>query len=171
MHTPWMRTLVRRLSTLTLLGCFMALNGCGWQLRGLYDGALPKTLNLNTSDPYAPLARQLQQTLVRRGVTLNTQTGLSLYLSAEEMQKRTVAVTNIGAAAQYELNLTVEYSYNQQGQEPNLPKKLTSQRVFDFIPGSNLAKAEEEQTLLTEMRQELINTLLQNAPKETHATP
>jgi LPS-assembly lipoprotein len=147
------------------------LSGCGWQLRGLHDGALPKALNLNTSDLYAPLARQLQQTLVRRGVVLDTKTNLSLYLSAETLQKRAVAVTSIGAAAQYELNLSVEYSYNQEGQEPNLPKKLTSQRVFDFIPGSNLAKAEEEQTLLTEMRQELINTLLQNAPKTTHAKP
>ena len=45
---------------------------------------------------------------------------------------------------------------------------LTTQRVYDFIPGTNLAKAEEQQTLVKEMRQELINRILLQSMSHTN---
>ena len=155
----------------------LCLNGCGWQLRGLDNSTLPQTLALNTSDAYAPIARQLQQTLVRRGVSLSASAPLQLYLGEEIRDKRTVAVTTLGAAAQYELHLRIDYAFHQSGSEAKLPITLSSQRVYDFVPGSNLAKLQEEQTLITEMRQELINRILKNIPRElmqndsAHAAP
>ncbi|HEY7774188.1 MAG TPA: LPS assembly lipoprotein LptE [Marinagarivorans sp.] len=138
----------------------LSLASCGWQLRGFNKGQLPQQLALSTADPYAPIARQLQQTLVRRGVQITPNAPLTLWLDKEDLDKRTVAVTSIGAAAQYELHLNIDFSYTPKGTIPPFPTTLSAQRVFDFTPGTNLAKAEEEQTLIKEMRQELINRIL-----------
>ncbi len=143
-----------------------SLGGCGWQLRGFDQGALPDTLALDTQDRYAPIARQLQQTLNRRGVTLSSTAPIRLWLDQERQEKRAVAVTNIGSAAQYELHLTVSFKYIREHAQPQIANTVSTQRIFDFIPGSNLAKDEEEQTLLKEMRQELINRILTKAPKK-----
>lgn len=165
---------IKRLALLA--SCLMAVS-CGWQLRGFNQGKLPSHIALKTGDPYAAFARQLQQTLVRRGITVRANAALQLEYGAEALTKRTVAVTRIGASAQYELQLSIEYHYkNQTNQNTSAPssantplpleaKTLSTQRVFDFVPGSNLAKSEEEQTLIAEMRQELINRILATGPK------
>lgn len=153
--------LLRRVFAGVIALCLSAsLASCGWQLRGFNKGQLPQQLALRTADPYAPIARQLQQTLVRRGVQITPGAPLTLWLDEEVLDKRTVAVTSIGAAAQYELHLSIDFSYTPKGATPPLPTTLSAQRAFDFIPGTNLAKAEEEQTLIREMRQELINRIL-----------
>ena len=144
----------------------VSLAGCGWQLRGFDQGALPDTLALETQDRYAPMARQLQQTLKRRGVTLLATAPIRLWLDVEKQEKRAVAVTSIGSAAQFELHLTVDFKYIREHAKPEIARTVSTQRTFDFIPGSNLAKDEEEQTLLKEMRQELINRILAKAPKK-----
>ncbi|BCD97169.1 LPS assembly lipoprotein LptE [Marinagarivorans cellulosilyticus] len=146
----------------------LTITACGWQLRGFNKGQLPPELALKTADPYAAIARQLQQTLVRRGVKITPSAPLTLWLDTEELEKRTVAVTSIGAAAQYELRLEIAYSYTPKGAQPALPTTLTTQRVYDFIPGTNLAKAEEQQTLVKEMRQELINRILLQSMSHTN---
>ncbi|WP_053979915.1 LPS assembly lipoprotein LptE [Marinagarivorans algicola] len=155
-----------RLFVMTVL---LSTAACGWQLRGFNQGKLPAQLALKIDDPYAPLARQLQQTLVRRGVTVNPSAAVQLWLDKEVLSKRTVAVTSIGASAQYELQLKVAFSFSRQSDTQNAqltPNTLITQRVFDFAPGSNLAKTEEEQTLLKEMRQELINRILAQSPTQ-----
>ncbi|WP_394203163.1 LPS-assembly lipoprotein LptE [Marinagarivorans algicola] len=155
-----------RLFVITVL---LSTAACGWQLRGFNQGKLPAQLALKIDDPYAPLARQLQQTLVRRGVTVNPSAAVQLWLDKEVLSKRTVAVTSIGASAQYELQLKVAFSFSRQSDTQNAqltPNTLITQRVFDFAPGSNLAKTEEEQTLLKEMRQELINRILAQSPTQ-----
>ena len=175
-RTPYIMssTLFKLFFIVTLL----AVSACGWQLRGFKQGELPTQLALKIDDPYAPLARQLQQTLVRRGVTVNPSAKVQLWLDKEVLTKRTVAVTSIGASAQYELQLKVNFAFNTQntkvpptGNPPITmteltPNTLTTQRVFDFVPGSNLAKTEEEQTLIKEMRQELINRILAQSPRQ-----
>lgn len=158
---------IKKIRRLLFVGTFLLfISACGWQLRGFNQGDLPSQLALATSDPYAPLARQLQQTLVRRGATISSTAPIKLWLDEEQQEKRTVAVTTIGSAAQYELRLEVAYTYTHRNSPKELPIVISSQRVFDFIPGSNLAKVEEERTLLKEMRQELINRILAAAPKD-----
>lgn len=182
--------MTKRIATQVLSTAFLRLfivfalvtsSACGWQLRGFNQGELPKQLALKTEDPYAAIARQLQQTLVRRGVTVSPSAPVRLWLDKEVLTKRTVAVTSIGASAQYELQLKVGFAFSMPStQAPNAgtsadtaaltPKILTTQRVFDFVPGSNLAKAEEEQTLIKEMRQELINRILAQSPRQKSQT-
>lgn len=147
------------------------LSACGWQLRGFNQGQLPEKLALQTRDPYTPLARQLQQTLVRRGVTVDPSAEVKLWLSEEEREKRTLAVTSIGSAAQYELHVSVDYAYITAQMPSPLPTTITARRTYDFIAGSNLASTEEEQTLLTEMRQELINRILAGSLKINDQQP
>ena len=177
------RIITQALSTafcrLLILFALLTSSACGWQLRGFNQGELPKQLALKTDDPYAAIARQLQQTLVRRGVTVSPGAQVQLWLDKEALTKRTVAVTSIGASAQYELQLKVDFAFSVQGQGAQAssgtsthqgsaatPTTLTAQRVFDFVPSSNLAKAEEEQTLIKEMRQELINRILAQSPRQ-----
>jgi outer membrane lipopolysaccharide assembly protein LptE/RlpB len=154
---------VRHFALTAFFGAILV--GCGWQLKGFNERQLPPQLALKTLDPYASLARQLQQTLLRRGVEITPNAPLKLWLDAEKLHKRTIAVTTIGAAAQYELSLEVAFSYTHQGYETPPATKLVTQRVFDFVPGTNLAKAEEEETLIREMRQELISRILRQSQK------
>lgn len=185
--------MTKRIATQVLSTAFLRLfivfalltsSACGWQLRGFNQGELPKQLALKTEDPYAAIARQLQQTLVRRGVTVSPSAPVRLWLDKEVLTKRTVAVTSIGASAQYELQLKVGFAFSMQSAQASnsgtsanpataaalTPNILTTQRVFDFVPGSNLAKAEEEQTLIKEMRQELINRILAQSPRQKSQT-
>lgn len=171
---------IKHLSPFLLILSLLTLSACGWQLRGFNQGQLPEKLALKTRDPYTQLARQLQQTLVRRGVTVDPSAAVTLWLSEEEREKRTVAVTSIGSAAQYELHVSVSFAYITEQVPMPLPTLITTKRSYDFIAGSNLASTEEEQILMTEMRQELINRILaaslkineqQTAPRaETEAT-
>ena len=157
------------------LAVFIAgISACGWQLRGFHKGSLPTQMALQSHDKYAPLPRQLQQTLIRRGVTVKNSAPIQLVLTPEEVSKRTVAVTPIGAAAQYQLIMEVGYAYQALSPDkeatPVIPKILRTERTFDFEAGNNLAKAEEERTLLEEMRQELINRILAQSPQEPSAS-
>ena len=88
---------------------------------------------------------------------------LRLEVDTETLSKRTVAVTAIGSAAQYELILSAPWRlYQRTGQSQTLLREgvAKSGRVFDFQPGNNLGKTEEENTLMAEMRREIAAAIL-----------
>lgn len=156
-----MRTLLLASALLTLV----AAAGCGWNLRGWNNPSSISSLNLISPDRYAPLTLALLETMQQQGITDEREAPLQLILKEETLHKRTVAVTSIGSPSQYELSLSTDYQYRGAGgQVKTVPRTLTVFRDFDFDPNNTVAKNEEENTLLEEMRRELALRILQRAP-------
>jgi LPS-assembly lipoprotein len=116
------------------------------------------------ADRFAPLTLALLDVMHRTAVTLKEDAPISLHLGDEDLQRRVVAVTSIGSPVQYELSLSADFRYQMVG-EPTLttPQTLSVERVFDFDPSNTVAKSEEENTLLEEMRIELAQRILRYA--------
>ncbi len=146
-----------------VLCCTLA--SCGWQLRGMDSGQFPSQLQLATADRYAPLVVSLARAMQTRHIQSTENAPLRLELDSEKLTKRTVAVTSIGSAAQYELTLSARwrlYALSNNTQTLLRDGTASSVRVFDFQTGNNLGKTEEENTLMNEMRREISSTILQN---------
>lgn len=137
---------------------------CGWHLRGLDRGARPESLALVVENRFEPLVLVTQEVMQQNNIRIDAETPLQLHLGHEELQRRTVAVTSIGSASQYELTLTVQYRYQVPGQTVSPSYLISAKRVFDFDPSNTVAKNEEENTLLAEMRRELAIRLLDSVP-------
>lgn len=142
----------------------LVLAGCGWQLRGVGSYQGPTALHVVSADRFAPLTLALLNVMHRSAVTLKEDAPISLHLGDEDLQRRVVAVTAIGSPVQYELSLSADFRYQMVG-EPTLttPQTLSVERVFDFDPSNTVAKNEEENTLLEEMRLELAQRILRYA--------
>lgn len=156
-----------RLIHLTLLlATAITISACGWQVRGWQTA--PSTLEeleLIAEDRYAPLTLSVLDVLQQRGIDNHKQAPLKLQLGMEKLSKRTVAVTSIGSPSQYEMSLSVTYRYYHAGETPQTtPSTASVHRVFDFDPSNTVAKTEEENTLLAEMRRELAHRILRNPP-------
>lgn len=144
--------------------CWLILAGCGWQLRGVGSYQGPTSLHLVPEDRFAPLTLALLDAMHRSDVTPAEDAPISLYLGNEELQKRVVAVTSIGSPVQYELSLSTDFRYQLTGEGTiSTPQTLSVERVFDFDPSNTVAKSEEENTLLEEMRLELAQRILRLA--------
>lgn len=148
---------------LLILGFTVSLGSCGWQLRGVSNGLYPTQLQLASPDRFAPLIASLGQVMGQRHIKSQDTAPLRLEVDPETLNKRTVAVTAIGSAAQYELTLSAPWRlYERSGQTQTLLREgiAKSGRVFDFQPGNNLGKTEEENTLMAEMRREIAHSIL-----------
>lgn len=150
----------------------MTCVGCGWQLRGWQNGQLPDELYLVTDHRFAPMSLAMIDAMDRYNVNHRGEAAMQLRLGDEVLSRRTVAATSIGSAAQFELALSVEFYYQLRSQDqPYRPQTLTTTRVFDFDPNNAIAKIEEENILLNEMRRELAFSILQQAPSpESHGS-
>lgn len=158
---------MRRFIVIGLLLCAATTAGCGWHLRGWYSQTSLTAMHVVAVDRYAPLTLALLDTLQQRAVTDDPEAALQLHLANENLSKHIVAVTRIGSPAQYEMALSVTFRYISEGQADVAVKQTaTVFRVFDFDPKNTVAKTEEENTLLDEMRRELAHRILQRIPKK-----
>lgn len=144
----------------------LTLSSCGWHLRGWQGTPAASELNLVAQNRYSPLTRALEEAMHKHGITESDEAPIQLHLGAEKLDKRTVAVTTIGSPAQYELALSAEYRFSDpEAGDVLVPSQTLSVfRVFDFDPSNTVAKNEEENTLLDEMRRELAYRVLQQVP-------
>ncbi len=165
--------LARRLALGTIL---LVLAGCGWQLRGFSHNTVPETLHLLSATRMDAFSVAVKDAMRRLDIDQSDQAPWQLTLGQEQLDRRVVAVTQIGSPSQYELTLSVSFRYT-----PNHPvdavdaradeealvyltKTVSASRVYDFDPASTVAKSEEEAMLLAEMRRELAHRVLESAP-------
>ena len=144
--------------------------GCGYHLRG--TTAVPdelKTLTLETSDPYGPLARSVREQLRLSGIHIldNTdaasETVPSLRLQGTKVSRDTASIFQDGKTAEYSMMMVL----NAQVLVPNkgiYPISSTVYRSFFDNPLVALAKDSERQIIIDEMRaqaaQQLVRKLL-----------
>lgn len=84
-----------------------------------------------------------------------------LIIEKEKLEKRPLTVTETGIAAQYQLILTITFSQkNSNGDIVLEPQQIVSWRSYDFDAKLIVAKAQEEEALIVEMREELSRRML-----------
>lgn len=158
-----MRRPLKQLST--FLAAVM-LASCGWHLRGWQSPSQVIDIQLQAVDRYAPLTLALYDAMQQREISDRRDAKIKLFLGNEVLHKRTVAVTSIGSPSQYEMSLAVEYRYWSSEAASKTTSTATVIRAFDFNPSNTVAKTQEENTLLEEMRRELAHRILHKIPTD-----
>lgn len=152
------------------------ISACGWQLRGTqgYSGStpsadLPNNIYLQARTHNSKMSKVLQDIFSSKDMTLSADAPVTLILDDEALDKRPLSVTQTGVTAQYQLTLTVRYHY-QTRDDNDAPiehsnRKVSSWRSYDFDAKLIVAKNQEEQSLLHEMRKELAYRILNDVPE------
>ncbi|WP_417665521.1 LPS assembly lipoprotein LptE [Pseudidiomarina sp.] len=138
-----------------------ALNGCGFQLRDNYQ--LPAAMQAVSVQ--APAFSEFSQVLQRRlnlaGAQLvdSAQAGVTIEVLSDQLDRRTLSLSQSGQVAEYEMIYTVNYQIIQQDSEP---KKLQVEVYRDYQDDPNfaLAKTREREVLIREMRDDAARQLL-----------
>ncbi|MBB6522936.1 LPS assembly lipoprotein LptE [Pseudoteredinibacter isoporae] len=150
-----------------ITGLVLLMAACGWQLRGQVE--LGKDIGtLYVSSPDAELLRDLKQALRRNDIALsdsNAEADYNLSLQTMRFDRRTAAVGSQILAAEYELNMQVDYQIAQlkteEGKKPYVDgARASTIRSYAYDPNNTLGKDQEERQLRREMRSEIVQQIL-----------
>ena len=107
------------------------------------------------------LSVALNRVAWERNYTFNDNARTWLVIENEKLEKRPLTVTETGVAAQYQLILTLSFSLKRSNGEVVTPsQQIVSWRSYDFDAKLIIAKAQEEEALIVEMREELAQRML-----------
>jgi LPS-assembly lipoprotein len=135
------------------------ISACGWQLRGII--VLPPSVQLMTLESQASnrFNQRLRQQLEFNGVTFPTDASASVRLQIEPIliERLTLSVNNVGQAAEFELNATLNAHLIELKEDgKDISWELTGRRIFNNDVNSVIGTESEE----TIQRQELENDLI-----------
>jgi len=152
------------LRALAALGIAAVLGGCGFALRGSQPvTAQGESVYLLAAEPGSALVQTLREALLAADVSLSTAPAAAIWqlqLGPETLSSRPGSVNSRARAAQYDVELSVEITLEQQGRIALGPLRIASQRSY-YEDLSTIAGSSEEVVLLQqEMRQDLVQQLL-----------
>lgn len=133
----------------------LLLSACGFAPRGSYllDEKLQQ-IYISSSDEFSPLVRELKRRLAQNNVAVfefAQENVPTLYIGAEEINKRTLSLFENGQVAEYELSYRVG-GYLQVANQGNFPVQVRLHRDFQDNPLAALAKQRERELLYSELR-------------------
>jgi LPS-assembly lipoprotein len=168
-----------------ILTCLPLAACSGWHLRGSID--LPPTMQrtyIQSAEPNSLLALDLSHTLTNNHVQVQqTPIGASavLRLDRERIDRQVVAVNANGKALQYGFFMQVSFRVEAVGKVLVPDQEVTAYREYVFNSQDVLGNQSREDLLLTDMRHQLIDQILerlrytkvqsqpQQSSKATHA--
>jgi LPS-assembly lipoprotein len=160
-----MRSQLHRTTALLLLG--LVVSGCGFHLRGSGESAaLPaslQTLELSSADPGNGVMRSLRTRLRSNGVTVATTSQPAtpeLNLGAEQVQERIISLNSSARAGEYSLTLQVSFQLIEGGSVILGPETVTEEQIYLADPDNAIAKSEEAELILGEMRNALADQII-----------
>lgn len=151
-----------RATSLVLIS--LTLVNCGFALRGSGNSALsPETVFVRSAQENGPLTQALQASLVNAQMQLveaDSQANYTVSIGQEEFSTTTATVNGRARAAQYTLRLSVELALDMQNQNLLPAERISVERSY-FEDTANIAGSTREADILhNEMRQELVNQIL-----------
>jgi len=155
-----------RLFLFTLVFCnlTLALDGCGFRLRGsLGSGkALPAVYLQGT--PGSAIMVELNEMLYSMGTEIVSDKALSRYVLSilkEQQDRRILSVSSAGQVQEYELHYAVMFEVtDSQGNRLLSSQNISLARSFSFTETAVLAKGSEEESLIAGMRREAVQGII-----------
>lgn len=154
------------LTKLLLSLALLSTGGCGFHLReNTQIPAEMRTMILNSSDPYGPLARIVRQQLRLNSIEIIEDSAEkrskvpSLRLEQENTGRDTASIFADGTTAEYQLRLSVTAQVLLPG-KGIYPLQATVFRSFYDNNGVPLAKDNEQDMIYQEMRQRAAQQLI-----------
>ena len=142
----------------------LTMTSCGFALRGSGETALsPETVYVRGPQENDLLTQALQASLVNAKMLLAETASQARYIvsvSEEEFNTTIATVNGRARAAQYTLRLSVDLALDMQGQNLLPAERIMVERSY-FEDTANIAGSTREADILhIEMRQELIDQIL-----------
>ncbi len=150
---------------ITMLFIVGLIQGCGFKLRGDYLLS-PQLQNiyLSSADKHGELTRLVKQQLLLNKVNVIKsfdQDIPELRILKDTLNRRTLSVFENGQVAEYELIYSVQYQLFFENQEKST-YEIELNRDYQDDPNLALAKSRELTLMLSEMRHQAANKILQN---------
>lgn len=160
-----LQSTIDRKMVLLVVVVMIALEGCGWRLRGATTVDLvlpPMFVQINDAD--SALRLELARRLKTAGVAVVPERELaSLILVAgpEATQRRVLSVGASGKAREYELQYTLRFAVNRpDGVAALPPQSVVLRRDYVFDEQQVLASDREQQRLFDQMRVSAVQDVL-----------
>ena len=153
------------LQKIALIGLVMMLGACGWQLRDaqVVPGNVGK-IHLLSQQPNEQLLAELSLALKVYGidaVSRDAQPDYSVVITDYRRVRSTSSMNSGARVAEYQLNEEVDFIILDR--EDNLlltPSTASVERVYEFIERDVLASSEEERTVRSDMRIEIVRQII-----------
>lgn len=149
----------------SLLPLLLALNACGFRLRGSVE--LPPVLQdtyIQSQAPFTGMARALRTQLERSGANVlasKEQASAILAVVNERSESRVLSVGSRGKATEYELFDEATFSLSDAGGKVLIePQTVRITRDLVFDPNELLGKLSEAESIHKQMRENLARQIL-----------
>lgn len=165
----WLNTFIHKNTTSALnlgLGLILlSLAGCGWQLRDYepsasYSESKIAELRISSSSRDNAFFRRFYAALKRNNILEENNSDYVLEIFREDIDRKPLAYNRIGTPSQYKLTLSIEYRFSYQSKVLQETTKIVSRRNYDFDPNLIIAKDKEQEALITEMRDEISQRII-----------
>ena len=156
---------------LLLLLTTLGATGCGFKLREQLT--LPPALaqlRVETSDPYSPLQRNLEQALRRGGATLSETADESavLRVSGSRIDRLPLSVGDTGRVQEYLMRYTVEFELVDAAKAVVLPRQsVVLERDYTFDTFQALGTPGEEELVKAELERDMVQAILRRVDAAT----
>ena len=152
----------------------LLLSACGFHLRGMVD--VPKWLSdvaIITQNGNMELVSMLKSQLDSYNIHVNSEPESAHYWLVIKQVDYQQQIISVGASTnprQYQLSLSISFSLQTRKGRVIMPDK-TVQVMRQFTSNNNriLGSNEEERVLLSEMRQEAVNQMINRISRSNHA--